>query len=362
MAFSQEKNRNYFDKRTVFQEQDLSVEYRTETGMVFGRPAIIQGRKRKRTQQLPLRKRSRMLWSEARDWIHCLQGGDKRFFYFRDRYALMLLGRAAGSGMSVARLRRSPYGKLLSRPLVKELLARKGGGRLSAPDLASVWPPRPLCYTMSFGIWGYDWSDERSWAQTSRAGCNLGLLLAFTNEHDTPYRELIPNHGDEPFKVSAHPYVSGKNTMAWARVDLAGDLSEALIEEVQSDWFRMVDIFRRRTANRKDAEGRAALERLDRYIEAVLAPHRETWQEAMLAAAVDFLFREVGVSSVYYHTWEGGLVMKNMRGRAKPPRSLYTALPRRFCFQRTKTAPQFMQQAMRENRINEPVEFFVLRA
>ena len=31
-----------------------------------------------------------------------------------------------------------------------------------------------------------------------------------------------------------------ENTLAWARIDLSDDLSEALIEEVQNDWYREV--------------------------------------------------------------------------------------------------------------------------
>jgi hypothetical protein len=62
----------------------------------------------------------------------------------------------------------------------------------------------------------------------------------------------------------------------------------------------------------------------------------------MLSASIDFIHREMGIGTVYYHSHETGGVVKRIDwGQA--PRSLYTQLPRRFCFDKTRTAPEFLQ-------------------
>jgi hypothetical protein len=65
------------------------------------------------------------------------------------------------------------------------------------------------------------------------------------------------------------------------------------------------------------------------------------WDEAMLAAAVWFCRSQLGVRRIYYHTFEGSNLLKRMHG-CPPPRSLYTTLPRRFCFERTDQPPQML--------------------
>jgi hypothetical protein len=73
-----------------------------------------------------------------------------------------------------------------------------------------------------------------------------------------------------------------------------------------------------------------------------LAPYLSLWQEAMLSASIDFIHRELGIGTIYYHSHETGGVVKRIEwGQA--PRSLYTQLPKRFCFDRTQTAPEFLQ-------------------
>ena len=61
----------------------------------------------------------------------------------------------------------------------------------------------------------------------------------------------------------------------------------------------------------------------------------------MLAATIWFLREEIGISRIYYHTHEYGAQLKRIRW-GLPPRSLYTSLPRRFCFERTEEAPEFL--------------------
>jgi hypothetical protein len=63
----------------------------------------------------------------------------------------------------------------------------------------------------------------------------------------------------------------------------------------------------------------------------------------MLTAALDFLHREIGIHRVFYHTFETGRAFKGIY--RDPPRSLYTTLPRRFCFQPTREAPRMLMES-----------------
>lgn len=119
---------------------------------------------------------------------------------------------------------------------------------------------------------------------------------------------------------------------------------EALIEEIQSDWVRdAVDCAERIKTNPEwlqgEADGDAA--GLQRYVDYVLAYHKANWADAMLNAALFFLRDELGFKRVWMHDFETGNVAKGIN-YGHPPRSLYTRLPKRFCFQRTAVGPNFI--------------------
>lgn len=77
------------------------------------------------------------------------------------------------------------------------------------------------------------------------------------------------------------------------------------------------------------------------YAEQVLAPFNSIWSEAMLTATIHFIYKELGISNIYYHTYETGNKIKKIYGSA--PRSLYSDLPKRFCFQQTNESPEFIK-------------------
>jgi hypothetical protein len=56
---------------------------------------------------------------------------------------------------------------------------------------------------------------------------------------------------------------------------------------------------------------------------------------------------EIGIGKIYYHTFNFGCRIKRIAG-SKPPVSLYTKLPDRFCFKKTNQAPGFLMR--RNNR------------
>ena len=71
---------------------------------------------------------------------------------------------------------------------------------------------------------------------------------------------------------------------------------------------------------------------------------REDLGSGVLAAAISFLRRELAVERIFYHTYESEFHMKDFDDCWHPPRSLYSRLPRRFCFERTEEAPDFVRR------------------
>ncbi|MEM7503978.1 MAG: hypothetical protein AAF417_18190 [Pseudomonadota bacterium] len=146
------------------------------------------------------------------------------------------------------------------------------------------------------------------------------------------------------------------NTLAWARLDIDLERGEALIEEIQTDWIRKA-LFARRRALRARNMFRVfgvpmQKHRVIRYVDSTLRRHEETWDEAMLSATIWFLRRELGIKTIYYHTYESGARIKNISFRL-PPRSIYSKLPKRFCFRATDQRPGFLPGKVRPARANK---------
>ena len=140
-----------------------------------------------------------------------------------------------------------------------------------------------------------------------------------------------------------HPVSQGKDrTLAWSRIDIDLARDEALIEEIQTDWIREALKARRRAEKYCGSillyGDRVISDKVKKYVDVVLAPHIKVWDEAMLAATIWFLREEIGISRIYYHTHESGAALKRIN-YCKPPRSLYTKLPKRFCFKETDERP-----------------------
>ena len=94
---------------------------------------------------------------------------------------------------------------------------------------------------------------------------------------------------------------------------------------------------------------------LKNYAKNVLAPNAKVWEEAMLAAAIDFVRHELGINSIFYHSFEVGALLKNIR-HTKPPRSLYTKLPKQFAFQKTLEGPEFLMREKRVQKLHKKVK------
>ena len=283
----------------------------------------------------------------------CLPRGRTLFHYFKDRYALMLLAWMVGEGAPLSRLRAGRAARLLQKPTVRELMAQLGNARLDRLSLASMWSPDTRTFLLTLDQWG---GRRARWFQTSRPGYNLVLQLNFSHGHDGAYRELVRPVCRAYLNGWGHPVLREgrrrdllRETLAWARMDLDFDTGEALIEEIQSDWVREAASLRRAAQRARECghrdlafwEVEGLPDAIIRYVDEVLTPYRRMWAEAMLAATLMFLREELGLRVIYYHSHETGSRVKSM-GEWLPPRSLYTDLPRRFCFEETRDCPTFL--------------------
>ncbi|MEJ2155018.1 MAG: hypothetical protein P8X96_06765 [Desulfobacteraceae bacterium] len=296
-----------------------------------------------------------MKLNDIKEIVACLPAGRTKFYYFKDRYALMLLRYVVGEGKAIRDLKESRFNRLLGKPMVHKVIKTAGDGRLKADTLESIWPEDYHCYRLTLGIWGDGDRDARFYNQTSRPGWNLVLQLNFSGRHNRAcYRMLKPGK-PHPFHSYGHPIAGdGEHTLAWARMDMDLDTDEALIEEIQTDWIRRALWSRKYlTAYEKRSSPKPRYvpsyvknlgcdaKALSQYIDGTLKPHMRIWNEAMLASAIWFLKEEIGIGKIYYHTYKFGCQVKRIT-YSKPPRSLYTQLPDRFCFEKINQAPAFL--------------------
>lgn len=301
----------------------------------------------------------------ADEILACLPRERTCFHYFKDRYALQLLGYAAGDGTPIEALRRSPYAPLLNKPAVRRLLADCGDGIIDRHRVETEWQAPLLPFLLTVGRWG-----DRRWKwgnQTSRPGFNLVLRLNFSHDHDRQFRRMFrPYYRDDSLNwYWGHPTLKTgerryyRQTLAWSRLDVDLDNGEALIEEIQTDWVREASDERRRLPRCEGCTRRLhnayckEVQSARRYLDEVLAPYAAVWDEAMLAATLFFLREELGVARIWYHTWETGNTLKGLDNRSAPPKSLYQRLPRRFCFSKTERMPQMLQNRASKKRLRK---------
>ena len=306
----------------------------------------------------------------AQEVIACLPKGRTLFHYSKNDYAFLLLHLLSRTEDRIHQLRKSPSGKLLQKPSLRTHLASCPDGRV---DLSVIPRQQYLregrSYRLSLDVWGNEVRDWR-YNQVSRKGVSLVLQLNLSLSHYRKLARCVDLENADPFYVMDHPAREGKfPTLAWCRLDFDLESGEALIEEVQSDLVRemreVVKVARQsREAGEKDFRMYGAeftTERLIGFWEEDFSRHEKTWHEAVLSAALVFLVEELGLRKVFYHTYETGCFLKGI-DREPPPRSLYTSLPKRFCFQQTREVPTFLsserswQRRMAASR--RPLEFF----
>lgn len=295
--------------------------------------------------------------------IACLPQDRTLMHYYRDRYAVYLLARLIKEkGIpKVSDLKRTPLGKYLAKPVVNSVLDHWGAENIGEPMLRQCWPTAVESsvepYRLSLGRWGDKHSRNDGWQQTTRRGTNLVLHLNFSSKHDTDFRSWTGVEEWQSFNYGSHP-TSDKycNTLAWARLDIDFQSNSVLIEEIQTDWLRRVTwasnwIIRRKRLGQMvrvyNVQCRSS--GLVSYQRQILARHEKVWSEAMLFAAIWFIHQELGIKQIYYHTAETGAMLKGV-DFGKPPRSLYSELPRKFCFEETTEVPQMLMSCAKARR------------
>jgi len=298
--------------------------------------------------------------------INCLPKERTVFRYFKGRYAFMLLDKIIGEGVAVSNIKKTSFSSLLDKPEVKQALALAGQGIIIPKILNSVWLGDTYNFILTTGIWG---SNCHRWNQTSRRGYNLVLRLNFSNQHDGIYNKMVKPEYESLLNPYGHPVLDVndrsyfRETLAWSRIDLDFQKNQALIEEVQNDWLREAnDLLKDAKYNKQNKRELANwwgsngnLDDIIRYCEEVLKPYHKFWDEAMLAATIDFIRRELGITNIYYHSEDTGYKLKGIRHN-KPPRSLYSKLPRRFCFTKTDQAPDYLYQDSYFRRVYKKVD------
>lgn len=290
-----------------------------------------------------------MLYEEIEELRACLPQGRTLFPYGKDWYAIQLLRLGLRRHGTMAALRKSGLGRLLDKENVRRWLGSLGKRDPTPGDLELLWPEQVEIFRLTL-----DHFD--GWAQTSRRGrrgWNLVLQLNL-NEEDARWMDRFGTERTaDPFEWSFHPVHEGRHrTLAWARIDLDWSSGEALIEEVQNDRLRLVRSELRRLescGDKLDAEGRRRHRLLDEYWNGRLALARRVWDEAILSAALRLIVAELGLRRVFYHTPESGVRYKG-DGAKDAPLSVYTELPRRFCFRRTDETPRFLDRKTTRKR------------
>ncbi|WP_196140766.1 hypothetical protein [Aliikangiella sp. G2MR2-5] len=295
--------------------------------------------------------------------IDCLSNGRRLAHYFEDRYAYYLLAKYCEkySEASIAQIKQSSFSKLLQRPGIKQLVSNFGNGKVDTILLNNPLATDYTRYVITLSKWGM--KKDYRWSQTTLPGANLVMQLNLTNQHDQYLRELKLN--DSPFKYRAHPIHESKSSLSWARIDFSFETGEALVEEIQTDWIRRAARhFRwaKRTLGNGNTWYRHAgatyqAQDMFEYTRSLLDRYEKQWMEATLFHAIKLIKEDIGLSKIFYHSYQTGAVVKNITGTL-PPKSLYTSLPRRFCFVPDAGGPDFVVRnskfKRRLKKIKEP--------
>jgi hypothetical protein len=303
---------------------------------------------------------------QANEIIQCLPKDRSLYPYYKDYYAVQLLKSYTGNGIQISQLKQSHFSKLLNKGPVKKLLANCGGNKLLPRHFDQCFENSSQYFTLTLDLWD---GNENGWSQTSRRGWNLVLQLNFSNQHNSQYQKLVKPTEKQALNSRLHPIYSRldntyfRETQAWARLDIDLNKDECLIEEIQSDWIRdarrlladahRVKKFKRDTFRYWPIEGKP--DDVIRYCEYLDQHYGNIWAEAMFSAVLDFINSELGLKYIYYPSSQSGSQVKNIHG-SKPPKSLYSNLPKSFCFKETGKEPQMLRDDARYKRLRRKVK------
>jgi len=291
---------------------------------------------------------------ELDEVIDCLGNNRRLFYYFKGRYCLDMIGwkmrERKIKAIAISELNQGQLKRFATKPIIKDVMKYCGNGFLTQDLLRSYWPNEVLNFTLTLNRWG---EGDRGYDQTSRNQQNLVLQINFDNKHNQQYRRLLnPCNDYGPFEYSCHPIrTDHRNTMSWVRIDFDLLTGEALIEEIQNDWLReagwgLKRVIKRRKDKKSTKPGDiiygvdCEYNELKEYTEVVLKPYQQLWTEISLSAAIHFIRNELGIASIYYHSFDTGKKIKKIY--SSPPKSMYTQVPKKFGFELIEDAPRFI--------------------
>lgn len=294
---------------------------------------------------------------ETQEIIDCLAGERTIYRYHKDKYAFDTLRHLVGSkpSIDVRALRSSPFVKLLQKQRIKAFLRECGDGLITKDRLNNVFEYDNIFYTLTIDGWSGD--KKAVWDQVSRPGSNLVLQLNLTESEARSIKALLGEHPNA-FYGFCHPLSRRKPaTLAWARIDCDFNDNQALIEEVQSDLIRALNYLIGRAERQKQKGNKTMrywgseidVEHTLKLCKPIYETHKNIWQEAMLNATQWFIRYELGIETIFYHSFDTGCLLKDIEC-SKPPKSLYSDLPTRFCYQKTTRAPEFLLRETRPKR------------
>ena len=107
-----------------------------------------------------------MKLNEIREIMDCLPKGRTKFYYFKDRYALMLLAYVVDDGKRIRDIKSSRFSRLVQKPIVEKIIKDNGCGDLTPNALGAIWPDTYQCYLLTIGMWGSRQSWSRFYNQT----------------------------------------------------------------------------------------------------------------------------------------------------------------------------------------------------
>ena len=305
--------------------------------------------------------RDRQMFHKALTEVRHRLPDEITFNYYTDRQSPWLLANLMPETTTVRAVRQTRWAKLLDRPAVKPLVARSGGmlvrsdvsqlahadvydldriaGKALCGALETLWQEVWQDYLVTFTTYGLGqgWQCE----QISREGGNLVLQLGFPTDHAALMGRFLDPETRWKFEELNHPVRGeGRPTLAWARLDLDLDRGEALIEEVQSDWLRLVayEVTSLRARSPQNRNLRAHQD----YMRALFARYAKVWPKVVMLATLHVLCDHLGMRRVWMHRPEAGAWFKGME-QDDAPRSLYMDLPKSFCFEPVSEIPDMLR-------------------
>ena len=287
--------------------------------------------------------------------------------YFKDKYALDLLLYNLHKTQKISDIKQSKLSGLLNKKVVKNQLAQCGNGVLQTDNLLTGWSEDMHYFRVTLGEWGNirKRKSKTDYNQVSRPQKNLVVQLNFGSEHDLVFYNQIGKEYRYEFANDSHPIHNKLNTLGWVRLDVDFEHNEVLIEEVQSDWIRdvirikkWIDSEEKYFENRWFKKRSGAVNQYLNHMRSIL----KIWDEALLSAAIWLIKNELGINTIWYHSFESSKHYKLM-SCSLPPRSMYTDLPEKFMFTRVKETPGLIlrcEELKQLSRKGKNLEFYRL--